>query len=378
MERRETSEQEHLDAGVDRRLNALIRKSSDIFAIVGPDATVQYVSPAVEPIMGYAPSELIGRVGFELIHPDDIEASSDKLNSILANPGGTAQLELRARHKDGSWRWLDVHLQNLLHDPDIEGLIINQRDITDRKGLEEQLRESQKLEAVGRLAGEIAHDFGNIIAVVRGMADALARSLPESKRELTDALIKASERGGRLTRELLAFSRRSQFHPEELLISEAILNIESLLKVRLGARIELVTELPQNLGKVALDGSEFEQMLLNLAANARDAMPEGGRFRLACRNINLDEETQPAALPPGRYVMMSASDDGIGMSPEVRDQIFEPFFTTKPRGRGTGLGLSSTYATVTKAGGAIVVASAPGEGTTFDVYLPTLESDGES
>jgi two-component system, cell cycle sensor histidine kinase and response regulator CckA len=250
-------------------------------------------------------------------------------------------------------------------------------NITDQKLLEEQLRQSQKMEAVGLLAGGVAHDFNNLLTVISGSTELLlgdAADLDPSRGRL-QAIRTAADQAAALTRQLLAFSRKQVLQPKVLDLNAAVSETESMLRRLIGAHIELTTALDPNLGLVRADPGQIGQVILNLAVNARDAMAAGGRLTIETANLDLDEAEarHRLALEPGRYVTISVTDTGHGMDEETQARIFEPFFTTKEQGRGTGLGLATVYGILAQSGGGIDVRSAPGAGTTFTVCLPCLD-----
>jgi PAS domain S-box-containing protein len=249
-------------------------------------------------------------------------------------------------------------------------------EITERKRLEEQLLQSQKMEAVGQLAGGVAHDFNNILTAIVGYTDLLAAELEGNARQLEDLeeIRKAARRAAALTRQLLAFSRKQVLEPRIIDVNSVVLNLDKMLRSLISENIELKTDLADNLAAARADPNQIEQVIMNLAINARDAMPDGGTVTIETRNTTLDEAyaAQHVSVIPGEYVMLAVTDTGCGMDEKTKSRIFEPFFTTKPAGRGTGLGLSTVYGIVKQTGGNIWLYSEPGKGTTFKIYLPAI------
>jgi PAS domain S-box-containing protein len=478
----------------EERFRALVENSSEAVVLVNATGAVVYQSPSAFRILGYSAEERLGRPAFELVHADDVPRARMTLQACLTSRA-PHPVQARVRRKDGSWRDLDMVATNHLDDAAVGAIIVNYRDvtdrkqaeddlrrsqewleraqavahvgswvsdaanggqlewsaetlrifglaadafdgsldtflamvhpedrtsvqqasaaalagegrysvdhrilradgsvrwvheeadvlrdaqgrpasmigtvqdITDRKRLEEQLLQSQKMEAVGRLAGGIAHDFNNLLTAIIGYADLLARRVKGTPRleHNVEEILEAAERAAGLTRQLLAFSRKQVLQPRVLSLNAAVADIEGMLRRVIGEDIQLVTTLAPGLGQVRADPTQLEQVILNLAVNARDAMPRGGRLILETANVEQEE---------GRYVMLAVLDNGVGMDAETQSRVFEPFFTTKEPGKGTGLGLAMVYGIVAQSGGSIRVDSAPGRGTTFKVLLPRVD-----
>ncbi len=360
------------------RFRSLIEHSADLIAILDPQGRTLYQSPSIRDMLGYDPAKVLGSDVLDLIHPDDAPGIRADLAALCAAPpGSVTSAEFRMRHADGSWRALRSTAENRLDDPAVRGIVVNTRDLTVARELEAQLFQSQKMQAVGRLAGGMAHDFNNILTAVQGHAGMLAQELPPGSPHLPDVeqIQRSVERAASLTRQLLAFSRLQVLQPKVIDLNAIVMETERMLRRLIGEDIELRTELMPLLGRINADPAQVQQILLNLAVNARDAMPEGGRVVIRTENVELDEGfTSGFAYPvsPGRYVLLSFSDTGCGMAPELVEHIFEPFFTTKEAGHGTGLGLSSVYGIVKQSGGYVWVDTAPGQGTTFRIYLPEV------
>lgn len=351
-------------------------------AEIGINGKWFYISPQVENILGYTPDEWLALSSDwdQHIHPDDlavvIAAEEQSRN------GFPFQAEFRVRRKDGREVWLSdtaVIVQGSDSHPVMEGIMV---DITERKALETQLQQSRKMEAVGRLAGGIAHDFNNLLTIISGYTElALSRPhLPGEAHADIERIENASGRAAALVRQLLAFSRKQVLQPKILDLNKIVLNLDSLLRRLMDERIEMITRVKDDLGKVKADPAQVEQVIMNLVVNARDAMPEGGRLVVETCNADLDANyaVDHVSVRPGRYVMLAVSDTGVGMDRQTVAHIFEPFFTTKESGRGTGLGLSTVYGIVKQSGGYIWVYSEPGKGSTFKVYLPRVDEVPEA
>jgi len=365
----------------ERRFRALVEESWDAVALFGADGTILYGSPATTRLLGYDLAEFVGRSAMELIHPDDRTAVLLRLQEATAAPRARVHVAARVRHKNGSWRYLEGVFTNLLDDPSVAAIVNNYRDVTDRRILEEQVVLSQKMEAIGRLAGGVAHDFNNILTAIGGYTDLLLADLApdDQRRRDVEEIYRAAERAAALTQQLLAFSRRQVLQPKVINLNALVPEVEKMLRRLIGEDILFATVLPPRLGNVRADPGQLEQVIVNLAVNARDAMPDGGRLTIETRNVELDESyaADHPSVRPGRYVMLAVTDTGVGMDEETKARIFEPFFTTKVRGKGTGLGLATVYGIVQQTGGHIWPYSERGQGTTMRVYLPRVDEPAD-
>ncbi|PYQ12619.1 MAG: hypothetical protein DMF80_16795 [Acidobacteria bacterium] len=481
----------------EERFRAVVENSSDGICLLSGQGTVLYTSPSSSRLLGWRPEEREGRNVLEFVHPDDAERFSAFFAHCLHSAAAPLTIEVRARHRDGGWRLMELVAANHLAEPAVSAVVINYRDVTQRqraeesvreaarqfravfdgaldamviaddegrcveanaaacglyglnrsallghwigdfvtpdhdvaatwaafrrdgraKGelrivrpdgrvrelefsasgdflpgshlaifrdvtqrrqLEEQLRQAQKIEAVGRLAGGVAHDFNNLLNVITGYGQMLFRRLADGpEREKTRAILQAADRAAGLTRQLLAFSRKQVLEPKILDLNAVVSGMDEMLRRLIGEDIALETDLASGLGLTKADPGQLEQVLMNLVVNARDAMPRGGRLRLETANAEMDEAyvRDHLGARPGRYVMLAVQDTGLGMDAETQKHIFEPFFTTKEKGKGTGLGLATVYGIVKQSEGYIWVESAPGAGTTISIYL--LRSEGE-
>ncbi len=366
----------------EQRFRALVENSSDVLLLVDAEGRVSYLSLSSVRHLGWTPEQIVGRSIFDFVHPDDRERVSVGMSETLRNPGKAVVDQVRFQHADGSWRIMEGVGVNRLGDPAVAGIVVNLRDITERRRLEEQLRQAQKMEAVGQLAGGVAHDFNNLLTAILGYAQLMLDEMPAEDPLRQDLLEiqTAGDRAASLTRQLLAFSRREILQPQVVDLNTLVTQLEKLLRRLISADVELVTALAPDLRQVTVDPATVEQILVTLAVNARDAMPAGGRLTIETANVDLDEAyaVTHVTVKPGPYAMFAVSDTGDGMDAATRARVFEPFFTTKEHGKGSGLGLASVYGMVKQSGGHISVYSEPGHGTVFKVYLsPTGVSSGE-
>jgi PAS domain S-box-containing protein len=341
-------------------------------------------------MLGYSRDELTGMGNDRYTDEENRKKLFQAFNSVYRTGAPVKGFDWEVIRKDGRKVYGEVSV-SLIRSSTGEPIGFRgiARDITERKRaekematLQEQLTQSQKMEAVGRLAGGIAHDFNNLLTVIKGYTQLSLLDLNQDSPlwENIQEIQKATERATNLTRQLLAFSRRQILDPKVLDLNSLLRDTENMLRRMIGEDIELVTRLSEGLGRVKIDPGQFEQVILNLAVNARDAMPSGGKFTIETANVQSDEgyALTHLGLAPGNYVRLSVSDTGVGMSREVQEKAFDPFFTTKEKGKGTGLGLSTVHGIVTQSGGKIWVYSEPGHGTTFKIYFPKVEGELDS
>jgi PAS domain S-box-containing protein len=366
------------------RFRAMVEKSSEGIVLSLPDKGVVYASPAVERVLGYTPEEIAGRTHQwftdHVVHPDYRRYASDTYAQLLRDADHASTHELMAQHKDGSWRWIESTERNLLHEPGVQALVANFRDITERKRaqaererLEQRLRQAEKMEAVGRLAGGVAHDFNNVLAGVLAYGEMLFEEAPEDSplKRYAQNVLTAASRGRELVEQILAYSRSQRGKRAPVDVAKVVAETLELIRGSLPDRIRLEASalvLPQ---VVIGDTTQLHQVVMNLCSNAIHAMSAGGTLRvmLETADVSGEQTLSHGTLAPGRYVRLVVKDSGSGMDGATVSRIFEPFFTTKEVGQGTGLGLSLVYAIVTDSGGAIDVKTAPKQGSTFAIYL---------
>ncbi|HEY8926439.1 MAG TPA: response regulator [Polyangia bacterium] len=382
-----------------RRLALAIEASNQGVFELGPEEesadgarqnTLQYTGPWGA-IMGLETAELPRALEaastwwFERVHLEDRAALRAGAAAFLAGRVDRFTGELRLAHADGRHVHVAVFARATQHRPDgsVSQAVGVVHDLSARRQLEEQLRQAQKMEAVGQLAGGVAHDFNNLLTAIISFATFALEQQPTASSAASDIeeILKAANLAQSLTKQLLAFSRRTTVNPRVLNVNDVVTSTERMLRRLLGADIELTTALAADLAAVKIDPDALEQVLLNMAVNARDAMARGGQLTIATRNARLEAADTLASggdSPPGAYVVVSVADQGTGIDPSTLDRIFEPFFTTKEAGRGTGLGLSTCYGIVKQAGGFITVESRLGAGTTFHVHLPQVDSPSDT
>ena len=365
------------------RFRRLVEAAPTGIVIVDESGRITEVNAQATQMFGYAREELIGET-VEILMPQHLQKAHEGHRASYSKdpyvrPMGIG-MELLARRKDGTEFPVEISLGPLATK---EGMLISSTimDITARKKMEQQLRLSQRMEAIGMLAGGVAHDFNNLLGVILGSADMALDTLPPGHPAAgkVEMIRKAGASAADLTRQLLAFSRQQMLQPRVLDLKEIVDRTQSLLGRLIGENIEVAISLDPSLGCVKADPGQLEQVILNLAVNARDAMPQGGRLTIAASNVELDDSYKESHEPvvPGRYVMLAMEDTGCGMDRKTQSRIFDPFFTTKERGKGTGLGLATVYGIVKQSGGYIWVYSELNQGTVFKVYLPRVEQTAD-
>jgi two-component system, cell cycle sensor histidine kinase and response regulator CckA len=354
------------------RFRALIENAIDVVAVVAADSTITYASPSVQSALGWSADELVGRSVGEFVAEETLKRVREDIRALVEVPGQTRDFSYQVRHKDGPWRQLEGTARSLLDNPSVRGIVVNARDVTERNRLAEQLQITERMDAVGRLAGGVAHDLNNLLTVISGSATFLLEDLPDDNQLRDDAaqIKTASDRATSLIAQLLDFGRRKPGTPSLLDLNGVIVDFEPMLRKLLGEGVVLLINLDPALDKVEADRVQLEQVIVNLIVNARDATSHKGTVTIETGGMVLTEHKPTLGLSPGRYVCLSVSDDGVGMPPEVRERVFEPFFTTK-EGTGTGLGLASAFGIVAHGGGTITAESEPGKGATFRVFVPS-------
>jgi len=355
-----------------RERDRLWTLSRDLFAVCDVAGVFQGTNPAWLRTLGYEAGTLEGTLFEKLVHPEDRAVAAAAL-AALQRGEAARNFECRIEHSVGAW--LSIDWTGVASGDEV---FLTGRDISQRRQLEEQLRQSQKMEAVGQLTGGLAHDFNNMLTGIMGSMDIMRRRIAEGRlgdldKFMTAAMVSA-ERAAALTHRLLAFSRQQSLDTRGVDVTALVASMEDLLRRTLGESTRLETNLALGLPFAWSDSNQLESALLNLAINARDAMAEGGVLTVRTRMVRIGAARTDSGLEKGEYVLLSVTDTGAGMPPEVRDKVFEPFFTTKPIGQGTGLGLSMIYGFMRQTGGAVEIETAPGAGTTINLFLPRAEA----
>jgi PAS domain S-box-containing protein len=368
----------------DDRLRASEQRYRSLFdhhpdAVYSFDTEGRFTSAnaACQGLSGYSSDELIGKPFAPLVAPEYRRQMLERFRGVMA--GNATSYDETILHKSGRRIEVNITALPIVVDGKVVGMYGIAKDLTARRELEARLRQAQKMEAVGRLAGGVAHDFNNLLTIMQSCATMLTHELPASSQEYADAqaILNASRRASGLTQQLLAFSRKQVLQPQRVDVNRQITAFVGMLRRAIGDNIAIETQLARDAWPVRADPGQLDRVLMNLGLNARDAMPDGGTLRLRTENVVLDRNsaTVHEDLAPGSYVRIVVEDTGTGIDPAVLPNIFEPFVTTKAQGVGTGLGLSTAYGIVEQTGGAIHVATTPGRGSRFSVYLPRGDDD---
>ncbi len=373
----DATEEEQLRTEMARRedwFRSMIENANDIILQITREGKIEYASPSVVRILGHLPSAITLTNGFALIHSDDQGVVRDALErSFAGDPTMPITVAFRARHANGEYVHLEAVSRPYTETDGQTRLMVAIRDVRERRRLESELLSARRLESIGRLAGGVAHDFNNLLTAIMGNLSLMrerARHLPDFAEHIDEAE-SAAQRGAELTRRLLAFARRQRVEPRVLNVAIEVQELERLLRRLLGSSVTLELDLPATLWQVLVDPAALEQMLVNLAVNARDAMPDGGVMTVRASNVQVgDAGIEGMSVPAGDWLRIDVLDTGIGIPAEIVGQVFEPFFTTKEPLGGSGLGLATVYGAITQAGGQVRVRSTPGTGTTFSLFFP--------
>jgi PAS domain S-box-containing protein len=369
-----------------RRYQAMVEHSSDPIILTRPLTDgILYASPAITRVLGYTIDDLRGREVVDLIHPEDRERALKLRAELMGSPGKVSVDEAKVLHKDGSWRWIELTRSNLLDEPSVRAVVMNFRDITERKQaeaerlrLEQRLRQAEKMEAVGRLAGGIAHDFNNILGGILGYAELLAENAPAGSplKRYADNVLTGANRAGSLVEQILSYSRSQRGKRAPVEFAAIVAETLELVRGSLPQGVRLVSELPAGPLHVIGDPTQLHQVTMNLCTNAIHAIGENGTLRVGLASVAVpaDRALAHTTLHAGAYACLTVEDSGTGMDEVTLARVFEPFFTTKQVGKGTGLGLSLVYGIVVDSGGGIDVASTPGAGSRFTIYLPRVDA----
>jgi two-component system, cell cycle sensor histidine kinase and response regulator CckA len=359
----------------EERFRWLIEGIGDVVLLTDPDFRVKYASPSVARVLGHELDAVLGRSVLEFF--DAPQDSSETVAVCMQRALTGIPVEVVGKHRDGI-RVLQVSVNDLRDNPSLRGLVLTVRDITRLRKFEQQAMQAHRLDSVGRLAGGLAHDFNNILSVVLGSTELAADEpgLPPAVRTHLEAVRMAGEKAANLTRQLLQFARRQSGEPRTLDLRELVQTMMPLLRRLIPENVEIVLDWGTGAMPLVADPTQIEQVLVNLTINARDAMPNGGTLTISLKKVELGEELMQrhARLVPGKYVVLSVTDTGTGMSEEVRSRALEPFFTTKEPGSGTGLGLSICYGIVSHARGSLALTSAPGKGTRVELVMPLADA----
>ena len=379
-ERDERLSRQEAEAALQRRevyFRALIENALDVISVLNREALFTYNSPSIQSMLGYTPEELAGVNAFSLVHPDDLESSQAAFARAIASPNELISAEFRIRHKDGAWRNLELIGKSLPPGQALEGVVINSRDVSEKRQTEAQLLRAQRMECLGVLAGGIAHDLNNILSPIVMGSELLKLYVTDPEALSVIANIEASsQRGSQIVKQVLSFARGAKREASRLDLKPLVLEVVKLLRETFPKNIQFETLYQENTRQVICNITEVHQVLMNLCVNARDAMPAGGLLQIKAANVTLTsiKPEHRADVEPGDFVRLTVADSGTGISEQSLAHIFEPFYTTKEEGKGTGLGLSTVLSIVKRHGGFIEIETALGRGTQFHVHLPAADA----
>jgi PAS domain S-box-containing protein len=377
LHRQAASDQQALSREIEER-QRIFETSQDLILVTDQVGNFMQVSPSSSIILGIRPDEMIGHSAVDFIHPEDLEIARQEMRSARRGRQKRS-FEVRYMHRDG--HAVMLNWMGTWSEPAKRHFFIG-RDLTEKQAAEAHARQAQKMEAIGQLTGGVAHDFNNLLTVITGTIGILGEAVAKDAElaSVAELIDEAAERGAQLTRHLLAFARRQPLQPVEVDANALIREAVNLLRPTLGEHVEILPQLAGDLWKALVDAGQLTTAMLNLALNARDAMPQGGKLLLETRNISLDEHyaSMNSEVAPGDYVMISISDTGTGIPAAYLEKVFDPFFTTKETGKGTGLGLSMVYGFVKQSGGHIKLYSEEGHGTSVKLYLPRSTAEAST
>jgi PAS domain S-box-containing protein len=356
----------------------LVEHAADAIVVLDPNGIIRFANPAARHIFGYPHHVLVGTDLVEHVHNDDRDAFTSALRTLGAGQlGHQMDLAFRTQARSGAWCLHDASIRNLMDDAHVHGLVLTARSVAAADETQEQLYQTQRLEAITRLAGGVAHDYNNLLTVVTGNAELLLLNpdIEDEARAELEEVAAAAGRAAALTRQLLAFSRQQVLRPERLWLADVVSSMESVIRADLGDAVALDMDLERDTFAVQVDPRQLHHVLVQLANNARDAMPNGGRLRIETDQVDVtaDHAVRHAPMAAGTYGRLRVIDTGVGMDAATRARVFEPFFTSQERRAGTGLGLAMVYGIVKQSGGFIWVDSVPGSGSAFTVYFPVVK-----
>lgn len=379
-ERDERRSREEAEAALHRREEAfrsLIENALDVISVINRDGCFTYNSPSIQRVLGYQPETLAATSAFALIHPDDLEAAHAAFLRALNSPDERITAEFRVLHQNGSWRNLELIGKSLLPGTELEGIVINSRDVTEKRQTEAQLLRAQRMECLGVLAGGVAHDLNNILSPILMGSELLKEFVTDPDGlSVIETIQASSQRGSDIVKQVLSFARGVKGDPSMLDLKPLVFEVVKLLRDTFPKGLQFQVHLPDGLHQVVFNPTELHQVLMNLCVNARDAMGQEGLLQIQAANVDFNaiKPQHRGEAQPGNYVRLTVADTGTGIPQDILARIFEPFFTTKEEGKGTGLGLSTVLSITKRNGSFIEVETTVGEGTRFHIYLGAAEA----